>query len=181
MGPYLGKYLPGLEESVQSVTVTSLPLGSMSLSHLVGVPGHRLVYPLSSGKLIWPRARFWGVIEPEGLEAAGKEQGEHTLPWEEGRVSKTGGENGGEQSARESHGVSLFSTAYSAAEPETMANLAQVRSLSPPEAVLCLPRAWAPRVTGRAAQIPGTFSLNGAGEVPRHCSFLFHVTALPGM
>lgn len=42
------------------------------------------------------------------------------------------GKNGGEQSAGESHGISFFSTVFSAAEPETMAKPAQVRSLSPP-------------------------------------------------
>lgn len=58
-------------------------------------------------------------------------------------MSKFGGKSGGDRSARESHGISFFSTVFSAAEPETMAKPAQVRSLSPPESCALPSRAWA--------------------------------------
>lgn len=45
-------------------------------------------------------------------------------------MGKSGGKNRVSQRAKVSHGISFFSTVFSAAEPETMAKPAQVRRFS---------------------------------------------------
>lgn len=69
-----------------------------------------------------------GGLEPKGLEAAGKQQEEHSFPQEARRLRKLG------ESMEGTTLMGLFLLhSVTTAEPETMAKPAQVRSLSPPE------------------------------------------------
>lgn len=141
VGPYLGKYLPGLEES-RAVSGCDFSPSGFQVPFPSGWEcldtGYSIHCPLESSS--GPKPGFGVSLNPKGwrqLERAGRTY----APLGRRKVEQNWGREWKGAACKGSHEVSFFSTVYSVAEPETMANPAQVRSLSHLEAVLCLPRA----------------------------------------